>query len=128
MFALARKFVPLGLSRAGRRSRTRLKHCHILAESPRSGADRPEGPMQQKAIKIGVIGPRGVGDIQGGIETYCSAFYKRLSPAKFDVTIFVSRAGPWVGIQDWIRTFHLPTSRLRVLETPVNSILGVVLS
>jgi len=33
---------------------------------------------------------------QGGIETYCSSFYKRLSPSKYDVTIFVSRpaAGP----------------------------------
>jgi glycosyltransferase involved in cell wall biosynthesis len=84
--------------------------------------------MQQQAIRIGVIGPRGVGDIQGGIETYCSSFYKRLSSAKFDVTIFVSRSGRWSGVEHWIRTFRLPTSRLRVLETPVNSVLGVVLS
>jgi glycosyltransferase involved in cell wall biosynthesis len=84
--------------------------------------------MQQKAFRIGVIGPRGVGDIQGGIETYCSSFYKRLSPASFDVTIFVSRASTWSGAEHWIRTFRLPTARLRVLETPVNSILGVILS
>lgn len=84
--------------------------------------------MRQKATRIGVIGPRGVGDIQGGIETYCSSFYKRLSAAKFDVTIFVSRSGRWPGTESWIRTFRLPTSRLRVLETPVNSLLGIILS
>jgi glycosyltransferase involved in cell wall biosynthesis len=84
--------------------------------------------MTQKVTRIGVIGPRGVGDIQGGIETYCSSFYKRLSPAKFDVTIFISRPGVWPGKQPWIRIFRLPTSRLRVLETPLNSLIGVILS
>lgn len=40
-------------------------------------------------IRLGVIGARSIGSIQGGIEHYCSNFYTRLKPHGFDVTIFV---------------------------------------
>lgn len=85
--------------------------------------------MRIRSLKIAVIGARGVGDLQGGIETYCSSFYKRLTPGKFDVTIFVSRSCLWpaeAGCRP--RIVKLPTERLKVFETPMNAVLSVILA
>jgi len=79
-------------------------------------------------LRIAVIGARGVGGVEGGIETYCSSLYVRLASDRFDITIFVSRQGGSPGGAGRPRIIKLPTSRLGVLETPMNATLGVIMA
>ena len=39
------------------------------------------------AMKIVVVGTRGIPDIQGGVETHCEELYPRLAAMGHDVTV-----------------------------------------
>ena len=80
-------------------------------------------PQRQEtsALKIGVVGARGIGKLQGGIEHYCSHFYRELCPYGFDVTIFVRRATGSAETPAGVRTFFLPVPQVRSLETILHS-------
>jgi glycosyltransferase involved in cell wall biosynthesis len=86
-------------------------------------------PQQRTgALRIGVIGVRGVGKLQGGIEQYCSHFYRELCPYGFDVSIFVRRdAGP-IETPPGIHTIILPVPRIRSLETVLHSFLSIIVA
>ncbi|HEX4182301.1 MAG TPA: glycosyltransferase family 4 protein [Caulobacteraceae bacterium] len=78
-----------------------------------------------RSIKLGVIGAKGVGDLQGGIETYCANFYKHLTPGRFDITVFVSRDAsnaPAAGLN----IIRIRSPRLFWLEIPFVALVAVV--
>ena len=54
------------------------------------------------AMKIVVVGTRGIPDIQGGVETHCEELYPRLAAMGHDVTV--------------VRVTSLPKIRLRSIE------------
>jgi glycosyltransferase involved in cell wall biosynthesis len=83
------------------------------------------GGARARPTRLGVIGAKGVGDVQGGIETFCSNFYRHLTPGRFDVTIFVCRAGRAEARIGAHRIIRIPAPRWLWLEMPLVSVLAV---
>jgi glycosyltransferase involved in cell wall biosynthesis len=83
--------------------------------------------MSGGRLKLGVIGARAIGRAQGGIETFCRAFYQQLPASKFDVTIFVSRPSSELPATH-VKVLRAPTIRAMHLETVVSSCASVVLA
>jgi hypothetical protein len=82
--------------------------------------------QQNGPLKLGVIGARGVGNVQGGIERYCASFYKELPQNRFHVTIFVSRracAGDWPAGIDVI---YLPVPLVKHFEKVAHSFVSIL--
>jgi glycosyltransferase involved in cell wall biosynthesis len=79
-------------------------------------------------VRIGVIGARGVGKLQGGIENYCAQFYGALTPYGFDVTVFVRRDTDYAEAPAGVHTFYLPTPRVRSLETVIHSFESIIVA
>jgi glycosyltransferase involved in cell wall biosynthesis len=84
--------------------------------------------MPEQQLRIGVIGARGIFDMQGGVETYCSSFYRRLDPDLFSITIFASRSRVHAPLPPNLTVVRVPAPALRSLETPVGALLGVMLA
>lgn len=81
-----------------------------------------------KPVKIGVIGARGIGEVQGGIEYFCSHFYPELCRHGFTVAIFVRRPTNPVRSQAGVETLYLPVPPLRSLETILHSFGSVIVA
>jgi glycosyltransferase involved in cell wall biosynthesis len=81
-----------------------------------------------RVLKLGVIGSRGLGSIQGGIEHYCSEFYTKLYPYGFDTTVFVRRAVMPEELPVGIRTVFIPAPRLRSFETIFHSFTSILVA
>jgi alpha-maltose-1-phosphate synthase len=77
-------------------------------------------------FKIGVIGTRGVGEVQGGIERYCSSFYGELCRYGFDVTIFVRRTSGRSDVAPGIRLRRVAVPSSRSAETVAYSVASVL--
>jgi glycosyltransferase involved in cell wall biosynthesis len=77
-------------------------------------------------IKIGVIGAKGVGGVQGGIETYCSYFYRHLTPGKFHVTLFVPRRGEHEASAGAQAIVRIRVPKLVWLEMPLVAFVAVL--
>lgn len=77
-------------------------------------------------LRIGVVGPRGIGAFQGGIERYCSEFYPHLPAEMFEVTIFVRNRSTLPQAYRHIQIVKLAVPRSRSLETVVYTLLAVV--
>jgi glycosyltransferase involved in cell wall biosynthesis len=80
----------------------------------------------QPATRIGVIGTRGVGDLQGGIERYCSSFYSELCHHGFHATIFVRRSSSRGRTPPGVSVYRVPAPRFRSLETILHSIASIL--
>ena len=83
---------------------------------------------QNRPLKLGVIGARGVGNVQGGIERYCTSFYKELPPDRFDVTIFVSRRARGDDLPPGIHVIFLPVPRVKQFEKLIHSLASIPLA
>jgi glycosyltransferase involved in cell wall biosynthesis len=82
-------------------------------------------------MKIGVIGTRGIPDIQGGIETHCQELYTRLAEIKGNhVTIY--RRKPYLDIEKKnvrlknIRFIDISVPQNKSLETFLHSLLSSI--
>jgi hypothetical protein len=83
---------------------------------------------QDRRLKLGVIGARGLGNVQGGIERYCASFYKELHPSRFHVTIFVSRRPRLDDLPSGIDVIFLPMPRVKQLEKVIHSLASILLA
>ena len=86
------------------------------------------GIQKEPRLHLGVIGARGIGDFQGGIERYCSEFYPQLPEDRFQVTIFVRQLTKSTKSSDHIKTVRIPTPKLRSLETPFYSFAAILVA
>jgi len=77
-------------------------------------------------LRLGVIGTRGIGDLQGGIERYCSEFYQHLPAEQFRVTIFVRRRPSGQPRHKNTEVVYVPVPRSRFLETPLYSLIAIL--
>ena len=80
---------------------------------------------RQPTLRIGVIGTRGIGNVQGGIERYCSSFYSELCRYGFHATVFVRRASPREGTLPGVSLCRVPVPRFRSFETILHSIASI---
>jgi glycosyltransferase involved in cell wall biosynthesis len=87
-----------------------------------------KAPMGDRRLRVGVIGTRGIGDLQGGIERYCSEFYQHLPADRFQVTIFVRRRPAGQPGHKHIEVVHVPVPRSRVVETPLYSLMAILVA
>jgi glycosyltransferase involved in cell wall biosynthesis len=76
-------------------------------------------------LRLGVVGARGLGNFQGGIETYCSSLYPLLPQEKFEVTLFVSRTPAGANAAP-VRVRRVPSLRMKTLETVITSFAAVL--
>ncbi|WP_397571447.1 glycosyltransferase family 4 protein [Schlesneria sp. T3-172] len=81
---------------------------------------------REDRLHLGVIGARGIGALQGGIERYCSEFYRHLPADRFKITIFVRK--PSKGLEDCknINLVRIPILKSSSLETPLYSMMAVL--
>jgi glycosyltransferase involved in cell wall biosynthesis len=82
--------------------------------------------MPDLELRIGVVGARGICNMQGGIETYCASLYRRLNPELFSVTLYLSRSGLHPPLPANISVVRVPAPKIRTLETPIGALLAVL--
>jgi glycosyltransferase involved in cell wall biosynthesis len=78
--------------------------------------------------KIGVIGVRGIGNLQGGIERFCSSFYSKLPPEQFDITIFVRQPDLLNNLPSHVRTYYVRAPQKSAFQTIVHSVVSVLIA
>ena len=81
--------------------------------------------MAATPLKIAVIGVRGLGNLQGGVERFCSSFYRKLPPDKFDITVFVRHPVRSAEMPAHLQTYYVPVPRSPALETVFHSLMSV---
>lgn len=88
------------------------------------------GRKEGVAMKIVVVGTRGIPDIQGGVETHCEELYPRLAARGYDVTVV--RRSCYVTPSNKITTYkgvHLKdiyAPRKKSVEAIVHTFLGIL--
>ena len=84
--------------------------------------------MSTTPLKIAVIGTRGLGNLQGGVERFCSSFYGKLPPDKFDITVFVRRPICLGDTSAHVHAYFVPVLRLPAFETILHSLMSVLVA
>ena len=81
------------------------------------------------AMRIAVIGTRGIPDIQGGVETHCQELFPRIAAMGHDVTVIRRRSyvTPDLPRKEWrgVKLIDLYTPRKKSLEAIVHTFLAV---
>ncbi|MBN1461769.1 MAG: glycosyltransferase family 4 protein [Armatimonadetes bacterium] len=77
-------------------------------------------------LKLGVVGPRGIPDVPGGVEAHCAELYPRLVRAGVDVVLYGRQT--YVSSQNWrgVRVVALPAPSRKGLEAAVHSFRAIL--